>query len=69
MSKQVILMLSSMLAFVICVLLAGYSYAENIGNGSWNENIFICSCIGMVVSLGLFFLGLIWAIVRGLLGK
>lgn len=69
MNKQVIIMLCSMLMGLICFLIMGYAYAENIGDGSWNETIFLSSLVGIFISIALFFLALIWAIIRGLLRK
>ncbi|GGM97030.1 hypothetical protein GCM10010967_33570 [Dyadobacter beijingensis] len=62
-------MLGSMLTGLGCFFLMAYAYAEKIGDGSWNEDIFICSLLGMFMSIGVFFLALIWLIINGILNK
>lgn len=41
-----------------------WAFTEFIGDGSWNERIFIGSGIGIAVAITTFIISLIWTFVR-----
>lgn len=59
-------MIISFFLIPIFYVIAIWAFMEHIGDGSWNERIFIGSWAGVALSIAAFLSSVIWAIVKGL---
>lgn len=57
---------TSFILILVCWLVAVWSYAEKIGDGSWNSNIFYVSSIGMLGAIVVFVFSLIILLIERL---
>ncbi|ACT94339.1 hypothetical protein [Dyadobacter fermentans] len=62
---DVIIMMTSFFLIFVFFFTGVWAFSEKIGDGSWNEQIFIGSGIGVVVAIVTFIVSLIWTFVRG----
>ncbi|SEI66767.1 hypothetical protein SAMN05216327_103149 [Dyadobacter sp. SG02] len=61
---DVIIMMTSFFLIFLFFFTGIWAFSENIGDGSWNERIFVGSTIGVVVAIGTFIISLIWTFIR-----
>jgi len=57
---------TSFILILACWFVAVWSYAEKIGHGSWNSNIFLWSSIGMLAAIVVFVFSLIILLIERL---
>ena len=60
MKKQHIIMVTSFFLIFLFFFTGIWAFTEYIGDGSWNERIFVGSGIGMLASIVAFVISAIW---------
>lgn len=58
-------MMTSFFLIFFFFFTAIWAFSEYIGDGSWNERIFIGSWIGVFLSIAAFVISVIWAFIKG----
>lgn len=66
MERRYVIMITSFALIFIFLFTGIWAFTEYIGDGSWNERIFIGSGIGAGASIVVFLGSAIWSIVKGL---
>jgi uncharacterized membrane protein (DUF485 family) len=54
---------SFFLIFLFCFT-GIWAFTEHIGDGSWNERIFVGSGIGILVAIATFIISVIWGFIK-----
>ncbi|CAG5072859.1 hypothetical protein DYBT9623_04399 [Dyadobacter sp. CECT 9623] len=58
------IIVTSFFLIIILCFIAGWAYFEKIGDGSWNEEIFVWSTSGMLIAMATFGISLILLIIK-----
>ncbi len=64
MKKQYILMVTSFFLIFLFFFTGIWAFTEYIGDGSWNERIFVGSGIGVLASIATFIISVIWGFIK-----
>lgn len=62
---DVYIMVTSFFLIILFFITGVWAFSENIGDGSWNDEIFLFSFIAVKVSAITFIAALIWTFIRG----
>ncbi len=62
---DVVIMVTSFFLIFLFFFTGVWAYAEEIGDGSWNDEIFLISGVGVAVAVVTFIVSLVWTFVRG----
>lgn len=57
-------MITSFFLIFLFYFTAMWAFTEEIGDGSWNERIFVGSGIGILVAIASFVISVIWGFVK-----